>query len=125
MKDIHTFEELYKNFRKKSLDEILKFMTEIEAGMTALKLSNDENDEVLGGVYLIKGPEANRLDYILEAYMDGDFGNHKDFEKQIDEGILCNKNLKYQRDTFEKVAKEWMDKYNELKNKYEPDMIST
>ena len=40
----------------------------------------------------------------------------EELEKKMD-------NLIFQRDTFESAAEEWMQKYQQLKDKYEPEIL--
>lgn len=66
MNNINVF---YKDYLKKPLSEIIEDMHKFNAGCSSLKL-RDEKDEVIAGVFVVKGDLANeianKIDFICE-----------------------------------------------------------
>jgi len=65
---------IFTDFREKTLEQIMLYMKEVNAGSFAVKLCSDEDGEVLAGLVILNGDRANeisnKIDFIFDEETD-------------------------------------------------------
>ena len=137
MEKVETFHDYFENYKEKKVGAIIDFLSGLNANTTKLTLSDQKTGKILWGFIIVKGENASKVASIVEAFMDKSFEDIdkkdqavtemgleiEDYKKRIEELEEENKRLTEQRDELEMVATEWMNDFQNLKDRYEPDMI--